>query len=291
MASPPRLPPRKKDAHKASVGRVLVVGGSRGMAGAPSLAARGALRVGAGLVTIAVPANVVDVVAGFLAEAMTAPLPCDAGGSPTVAAVEVALALSERADAVVIGPGLGRRRATLDFVRSFALACAKPLVVDADGLFAYRGDASPLAQRGALTVLTPHEGEAADLLGVVRGDGPVDRKAWVERIARACGGICVLKGPGTLVSDGRKTARNATGGPVLATAGTGDVLSGVLAALLAAAVPGPAAALLAVRTAVHVHGLAGDLLARARGDRGVLAGEVADALPVALRSLVRGRGR
>jgi NAD(P)H-hydrate epimerase len=285
------LPPRRKDAHKASVGRVLVVGGSRGMAGAPALAARGALRGGAGLVTIAAPEGVVDVVAGFLAEAMTAALPCDAEGCPTRAAVEVALRLSERADAVVLGPGLGRRDTTLHFVRGFAATCAKPLVLDADGLFAYRGNASALAARGAITVITPHEGEAADLLGAARGDAPGNRSAWVERLARACGGICVLKGPGTLVSDGTRTVRNATGGPVLATPGTGDVLSGAIAALLAGAVPGPGPAAAAARTAVHAHGLAGDLLAKTRGDRGVLAGEVADALPLAIRTLVRGGRR
>jgi NAD(P)H-hydrate epimerase len=291
MAPPPRLSPRRKDAHKASVGRVLVIGGSRGMAGAPSLAARGALRAGAGLVTIAVPDRVLDVVAGLLPEAMTAPLPCDAAGALVERAVGAARRLFDRADAVVLGPGLGRSPATLRAVRRIAAACPLPLVLDADGLFAFRGDPSPLARRRAPTVLTPHEGEAASLLGLARGDGPVPRRAWAVRLARACGGVCVLKGPGTLVSDGATTTRNATGGPVLATAGSGDVLSGAIAALLAGASPRGPSAREAARAAVHAHGLAGDLLARARGDRGALAGEVADALPLALWTMARGRRR
>jgi NAD(P)H-hydrate epimerase len=260
------------------------------MAGAPALAARGALRAGAGLVTIAVPDRVLDVVARFLAETMTVPLPCDAAGALVVGAAEPALKASERADVVVVGPGVGRTSGALEAVRRLALACAKPLVLDADGLFAFQGDPTPLAKRPATTVLTPHEGEAADLLGVARGAG-LERRATVERIARACGGVCVLKGPGTLVSDGTRTSRNATGGPVLATAGSGDVLSGVIGALLAAFPPGPEATLRAVRTAVHVHGLAGDACARARGDQGTLAGEVADAVPAALRALARGKRR
>jgi NAD(P)H-hydrate epimerase len=287
----PRIAPRPKDAHKASVGRVLVVGGSPGMAGAPALAARGALRAGAGLVTIAVPASVRDVVAGFQAEAMTAGLPTDAAGVLVPAALEALEPLLAKADAVVVGPGLGRSPRTADAVRILLASLRLPVVLDADGLDALRGRLSELDSRGATTVLTPHEGEAEALLE----GGPVpagaSREARAAALARAVGGVCVLKGPGTVVSDGERTRVNATGGPVLATGGTGDVLSGVVAAFLAG-LPGTGGDEFgAACLAVHVHGAAGDLLAKRRGDRGVLASDVADAVPDAIRALAKGRSR
>jgi NAD(P)H-hydrate epimerase len=258
------------------------------MAGAPALAARGALRAGAGLVTIAVPACVQDVVAGFLAEATTLGLP-DADGALSAGAADALSGALERADAVVVGPGLGRAPGTVTAVRALLEASGKPVVLDADGLHAFRGDLSALASRRAPTVLTPHEGEAAALLAVERRNGGVDRTAWARRIATVARAVCVLKGPGTVVTDGRRVHVATAGGPLLATGGTGDVLSGAIAAFLATGDGTLSFALDAARLAVHVHGAAGDRLARTRGDRGTLASEVADALPAAIRARVRGR--
>jgi hydroxyethylthiazole kinase-like uncharacterized protein yjeF len=261
------------------------------MSGAPALAARGALRAGAGLVTIAVPRPVQPVVAGFLPEAMSAALPADDAGRLSEAAAEPLLGLVERADVVVVGPGLGRAEGTQAAVRAFVAACPKPLVLDADGLQAYRGRLRDLAARTAPSVLTPHEGEAAALLedgGEPKAEGREPRAA---RIARAAEAVCVLKGPGTVVCDGARVRENSTGGPVLATGGTGDVLSGVLAALLAAFLPTKVDAFGAACLAVHVHGAAGDRLAARRGDRGVLASEVADEIPFVLRARARARRR
>ena len=286
----PALPPRPPDSHKASVGRVLVIGGSLGMAGAPVLAARGALRAGAGLVTVAVPERIRDVVSGFLPEVMTIGLPCDVDGgleSSARAAIEGYL---ERADAVVLGPGLGRAPCTEDAVLALLAAIDRPVVLDADGLYAVRMKVSDLASRKAVTVLTPHKGEASALLAESGSTQISHRPDRAKRIAVASGGICVLKGPGTLVTDGTRTYKNGTGGPVLSTGGSGDVLSGMIAAFLAGLPATGGDAFGAACLAVHVHGAAGDLLAARRGDRGSLASEIADAVPEAIRAVVQ-RGR
>lgn len=289
----PSLAPRPRHAHKASVGRVLVIGGSLGMAGAPALAARGALRAGAGLVTVAVPLPVQALVAGFLPEAMTVGLPCDRHGVLDASADEALVPHLERIHAVALGPGLGRAPGVEDFVWAALRRIDRPLVLDADALYALRGRLDELAGRPRPTVLTPHEGEAASLLGE-RLEGleatSVPREAWASRIAATARALCVLKGPGTLVVEGERTARNETGGPVLATGGTGDVLTGVLAAFLAG-LPGTGGdAFGAARLAVHVHGRAGDLVAARRGDRGVLASEIADELPAAIAERVAASG-
>jgi len=288
----PVLRARRVDAHKASVGRVLVVGGSTGMAGAPALAARGALRAGAGLVTLAVPSAIYEVVASFLPETMTVPLPCDGEGALGVAALPALLPLMARADVLVVGPGLGRSAPTEAFVHALLARASGPLVLDADALHALRGRAETLTARQGTTVLTPHEGEAAVLLGVDTLDLRAARAEHAQRLARLAHAICVLKGPGTLVTDGTRLRRNETGGPVLAAGGSGDVLAGVLAAFLAGLPDTGDDAFGAAVLAVHVHGLAGDALAARRGDRGVLASEIADAIPEAIRALrAAGGGR
>lgn len=266
----PPLPPRPVDAHKASVGRVLIVGGSLGMAGAPALAARGALRAGAGLVTVAVPRPVQATVAGFLPEVMTVGLPCGGDGELDASADEALRPHLERVHVVVLGPGLGRAPAVEDFVLALARRIERPLVLDADALYALRGRLAELAVRTAPTVLTPHEGEAAVLLGEKPGEAAAPRDAWVRRIAQTAHGIAVLKGPGTLVSDGTRLARNPTGGPVLATGGTGDVLAGVVAAMLAGLPTTGGDAFGAACLAVWVHGRAGDRCAAVRDRKSVV---------------------
>jgi hydroxyethylthiazole kinase-like uncharacterized protein yjeF len=258
------------------------------MAGAPALVARGALRAGAGLVTIAVPERIQDVVASFQPEAMTLGLPCDARGRLSGPVLDALAPAIERADVVVVGPGLGRSDETRAAVRDLVAALDRPLVLDADGLVAHGGDLSSLAARTRPTVLTPHEGEAQTLLRDSRSESREER---ARRLAREAKGVCVLKGPGTVVSDGTRSRVNATGGPILASGGTGDVLSGVVGALLAAFLASGGDAFDAACLAVHVHGAAGDALAKTHGDRGVLASEVADAVPMALRSLRTPRRR
>jgi NAD(P)H-hydrate epimerase len=287
----PPLRPRSPGAHKASVGRVLIVGGSLGMAGAPSLAARGALRAGAGLVTIAVPERIADTVARFQAEAMVLPLPCDPQGRIVVDAVDVVRDRLDRADALVVGPGLGRAEQAQAAVRFLVQSTSQPLVLDADGLHAVRSTLAQVHDRGGPTVLTPHEGEAALLLGTTADSPRTARDERASRLAHLANGLCVLKGPGTVVSDGTRSYHNSTGGPLLATGGSGDVLSGMIAAFLAGLPATGGDVFGATCLAVHLHGAAGDRLASFRGDRGILAGEIADAVPDVIRSYVWGKER
>lgn len=258
------------------------------MAGAPALCARGALRAGAGLVTIAVPAQIADIVAGFLPEAMVIALPCDDDGALDSSAAEAVLALLERVDALVVGPGLGRAPQTEEAILALLAKATKPVVLDADGLYAVRGRLGDLAARKETTVLTPHEGEATALLGESQGTVIAHRESRAKRLATTARGICVLKGPGTVVTDGTRVFVNATGNSILSTGGTGDVLSGVVAAFLAGLPSTGGDAFGAASLAVHVHGHAADLLRARRGDRGTLASEIADAIPEAIRAWVEG---
>jgi ADP-dependent NAD(P)H-hydrate dehydratase / NAD(P)H-hydrate epimerase len=290
---------RGADSTKFSSGHVLVAGGSRGLIGAPRMAALGAMRAGAGYLTACVPASLQDVLAGGgPPELMTRGLPDDddggggggGGGMLTPAGVEVVLEASRRGGALVLGPGLGRGEHAVAFARSLARAAEVPLVLDADGLNAHAasghgGDAggpgghlNDLASRSAPTVLTPHPGELARLLGTEAADIASARLARVCETAERAQAIVVLKGDDTLIADPTSgiVAVSAGGSPALATAGTGDVLSGVIAALLAQELP----PFMAAAAGVQLHAEAGRLAARAVGAaEGVIATDVIAALP------------
>jgi NAD(P)H-hydrate epimerase len=265
-------PPRRPDAHKGDFGHVLAVAGSAGKSGAAVLCGTAALRAGAGLVTVATPAEVQPVVAAARAELMTEPLPADR--------LARSLEIASRADAVVLGPGLGPGAASL--ARGLAEGVAGPLVIDADGLNALV-PAAAHAWRGARpTVLTPHPGEMGRLLGRTTAEVQADRLAAARALAEATGAVVVLKGQRTVVArpDGF-AAVNPTGNPGLAKGGTGDVLAGIVGALLARGCDAWTAAV----AAVFVHGRAGDLAAARTGVEALLAGDVVDALGEAIRSL------
>lgn len=271
------LPPLPPDAHKRSRGVVVALAGSAGMSGAAVLVARGAMAAGAGLVTVATSAAARPLVATAVPEALTADLPDD----PDAAFERLAGAL-EGADALAVGPGLGRSEPTVALVRRVAAEVDVPLVLDADGINAFRGDAGALARHASpLLVLTPHERELARLVaGSADGDDVWARRvSLVPQKAAAWGAVVVAKGPGTMTGapDGRVWV-NPTGGAVLATGGTGDVLTGMTATLIAQR---PDAQSVAV--AVYVHGLAGEI-AGADGARSVTALDVVDAVPAAVRS-------
>ena len=276
------LPERPAAGHKGSFGHVLVVAGSTGKVGAAALAAAGAARIGAGLVTIACPAAANEILQLKCSEAMTAPVPDTAEGGIAAAALGALLALARERDAVALGPGLGRAADTQKLVREFAASCPKPLVLDADGLFPFTGSKLALKRREAPIIVTPHPGEAARLLGVTAAEINRDRVGAARRLATEAGAVVVLKGAATVIAapDGR-TAVNPTGGPVLGTGGTGDVLCGVVAGLLGQGLsPFEAAAL-----GAWLHGRAGERIAMRRGRSGVLAGEIADELPETCEAL------
>lgn len=271
----PRLAPRERSGHKGTYGRILIVAGSRGMAGAAGLAGMAALRGGAGLVYVACPESVVEIVSGFEPSYLTIPLPCDADGRSTVAAAD--MLLERPFDVLAIGPGLGQSDSLYELVTRLIKSVDKPMVIDADGLNLLSRDVSLLDSRKGPTVLTPHPGEFSRLTG--EKIGAEDRTLAASRFALEHRVILVLKGAGTVVSDGNRTYVNNTGNPGMGTGGTGDVLTGLTAALLGQGFAGFEAAQLGV----HLHGIAGDIVAEEKGEISLIARDVVDALPQAFR--------
>jgi NAD(P)H-hydrate epimerase len=293
-AEVPPLPPRPPDMHKGQAGRVAIVAGSRGMSGAAVLCAQGALRGGAGLVRVYCPASVQPIIAAAEPCLMTVGVGEDAEGRVAYGPAAQKLDL-EWANVLVIGPGLGQSLALPEFVSYAVRHFPGPVVVDADGLnnlatIAKVGDRLWKSRAGRDTVITPHPGEMARLRAGAEmppGDGHDDatRVASACEYARYAGVTVVLKGHRTVVSTPTDAFINTTGNPGMATGGMGDVLTGLIAALLAQGMPGFDAA----RLAVHAHGLAADRCRREIGEVGYLARDVADGLPAALAEASRPR--
>ncbi len=273
------IPRRGSDANKFAAGSVLVCGGSTGLTGAPCLASEAAMRAGAGYVTALVPASLNPIFEARLLEVMTVPLP-DAGGALRLGDVAAVIERAGRAGALVLGPGLGRSTGATQFARALARDAPLPLLLDADGLNANAGKLESLASRSAATVLTPHAGELARLLETDSATVNARRLESVREAARSAQAIVVLKGDDTIVADpGGCAAVSRGGAPALATAGTGDVLSGVIGAFLAKRMDPFHAAC----AGVHVHLRAGRLAAAEIGPEGVIASDVIARLPAALR--------
>lgn len=268
------VPERPVDTHKRAAGYAVVVGGSRLMTGAASLMARAAYRAGAGLVAAAVPEGILPVVQGAVREAVFAPLPETERGTAAGGSERFAQVLSE-ADAVAIGPGMTTDEETAVWIREVVASSRIPVVLDADGLNAFAGRAGEIAERRADLVLTPHAGEFARLAGVPARDVEADRIGHVRKLAAQTRAVVLLKGTRTLVGVPDGSVRiNPTGGPYLASGGTGDVLTGMIAGLLARGLaPADAAS-----AAAYVHGVAGSLAAEEHGD-GTTAGDVLDRVP------------
>ena len=268
---------------------MLVVAGSVGKTGAAVLAASGALRSGVGLVTVATPAPCLPLVASARPELMTEALAVTGSGGLDPSGLDRLLALAADRDSAVLGPGLGQDAATRELVRAFARACPVPLVVDADGLNALAplgADAKANLRRPAPTILTPHPGEMARLLGRTTADVQRDRPSAATGLAGRTGAIVVLKGERTLVAEPNgRAAIVPCGNPGMATGGTGDVLAGVVGSLLARH-----GALVAATAAAYVHGRAGDLAAERWGEEGLTAGDLAEALPLAIERIRAGGG-
>jgi ADP-dependent NAD(P)H-hydrate dehydratase / NAD(P)H-hydrate epimerase len=274
-----RYPSRPREGSKFSSGVVVVVGGSAGLTGAPTMAALSAQRAGAGYVQVAVPAPAQQAVDLRLLEQMSRGLP-DEDGAHTPAGVEQVEELAERAGALVLGPGLGRSEPAQEFARRVAGAVRIPLLIDADGLNAHAGALESLAGREAPTILTPHEGELARLLDLDSDEVKAHRRAHARHAAERSGAIVLLKGDDTIcAAPGGPDAISPGGTPALASAGTGDVLSGLIGALLAKGLEPLVAA--ALGTLAHVR--AGRAAAeRIGGPDFVMAGDVVDSLPAGL---------
>jgi ADP-dependent NAD(P)H-hydrate dehydratase len=276
IADLPAPPARPADSHKGTYGRVLIIGGSRGMSGAACLAGLGALRGGAGLVYLAVPESVLPIVAAVEPSYLTIPLPEDENGRLSRASWDRLAPLIPDQTAVAIGPGWGQSDELTEFARRLYTEVELPLVVDADGLNALAKSPEILVKRperdGQLAprILTPHPGEFSRLAGVSIGEIHNHREDLAVTFAREHRLVMVLKGDRTLVTDGARLYENTTGNPGMATGGTGDVLTGLVAALAAQGM----AAFEAAQFGVYLHGLAGDLAAEELSQPGLIASDL-----------------
>ncbi|AMV71601.1 bifunctional ADP-dependent NAD(P)H-hydrate dehydratase/NAD(P)H-hydrate epimerase [Desulfuromonas carbonis] len=277
------LPARPVAGHKGTFGHLLVVAGSTGKSGAAALTAAAGMRGGAGLVTLATAASERATMAGMLTEVMTAALP-ESGGGIGLQAQALLRDLAAGKEALALGPGLGQAPETAALVRALVAECPLPLVLDADGLNALAGHLEPLARREAATILTPHPGEMARLIGGTVRDVESDRVNVARNFAQQHRVVLVLKGARTIVAcpDGQLRI-NASGNPGMASGGMGDLLTGLLGALLAQGMQASDAAVLGV----FLHGLAGDRLAARQGMAGLLASDLLRELPAARFALTQ----
>jgi len=275
--------PRKADSNKGNYGHVLVVGGAVGKAGSVAMAGMAALRSGAGLSTVATAKSALATVAGFHAELMTEPLSETDAGTISSAALQKIDELTKGKSVLAIGPGISRHEQTSELVRTLVAKQSIPIVLDADGLNAFEGHTDELNGQARTLVITPHPGEMARLAACSTADVQKDRLVIARKFAREHELIVVLKGYRTLVvrPDGEAWV-NTTGNPGMSTGGTGDILTGMVAGLLAQHAP-PEDALLAVIAAVHLHGLAGDVMRETMGEHSLVATDLLQGLPEAFR--------
>lgn len=278
VETPPIFPARPADGHKGTFGRVLVIAGSCGMSGAACLAGVSALRGGAGLVYVAVPNTIQAIVASYEPSYLTIGLPtCSESGELTAVATEDIARACEGKDAVAIGPGLGTSSGASGAVLTLWATCPHPLVVDADALNVLAANESSLQQRSAIDtqniaprILTPHPGEFARLVKRSMREVAEQREELAIQFAAAHRCIVLLKGPSTLITDGERIACNTTGNSGMATGGSGDVLTGLIAALLAQGLSPFDAA----RTGAYWHGLAGDIAAEELSQPSLIASDL-----------------
>lgn len=277
------MPVRRPSAHKGTFGHAGIIAGSVGKTGAAALAAKAALRIGAGLVTVATPSSVNDTLEAKLLEAMTVPMPETTARTLARSGLDRLLAFASTRSAIAMGPGLTTHPETVDLVHALIKQMEKPCVLDADALNAFAGRASLLTECKVPPILTPHPGEMARLeVEATPQSVNADRIGIASRFARERGVFLVLKGARTVVArpDGM-VAICPTGNPGMATAGTGDVLTGMIVGLLAQGVPQWEAAC----AATYIHGAAGDLAAAAQGQAGMIAGDVVNEIPHALATI------
>ncbi len=277
----PLVGPRPAESNKGNYGHVLVVGGSLGKAGSVAMAGMAALRAGAGLSTVATAKSVLATVAGFHPELMTEPLPETNAGTISSDARNRIEELAKGKSVLAIGPGISRDAQTAELVRVLVAQLQLAMVVDADGLNAFEGRTEELQGRGRALVITPHPGEMARLAGCTIAEVQKDRLGVARKFAREHELIVVLKGHRTLVVQPDSEAWvNTTGNPGMATGGTGDILTGMVAGMIA---QHPKQAFLAVLAAVHLHGLAGDVMRERVGEHSLVATDLLGGLPEAFR--------
>ncbi len=279
------LPPRRPDTHKGDVGRVLILAGSPGLTGAAALCSLGALRAGAGLVTLGIPASLQDLMALKLTEIMTHAFAQTRARTLSLRALPALLKAIDQSDVLAIGPGLSQESQTQRLVARLLPRVRKPSVIDADALNALANHRRALSQLPPRMILTPHPGEMARLLRASSESIQRNRERVARTFAREYGVTLVLKGFRTIVADPRGAIyMNNTGNPGMASGGSGDVLTGVIAGLLGQSL----STFDAARLGVYLHGLAGDLAAAQRGQVGLIAGDLLATIPAAIRQYQQG---
>ncbi len=283
-----RVPQRAADAHKGLCGRVLVLAGSVGMTGAAALTSMAVLRSGAGMVILGIPESLNEIMEVKLTEVMTRPLPETRSRALSLASLDAILALLRWADVLAIGPGLSTDPETAQLVRQLLPRLSCPTVIDADGLNAIARDRQLLRSVKAPLVLTPHAGELARLSGIEIPSGATERIEATASLSRRCNAVCVFKGAPTIIADGTgQVYINTTGNAGMATAGAGDVLTGMIAGFLAQGL----APLEAARVGVYLHGLAGDVVMARRGEWSLVAGDMVGAIGEAVFRTCGSRSR
>ena len=276
----PKLPPRPADGHKGTFGKVCIIAGSVGMTGAAALAGRAALRSGAGLVRIATARSALPIIASLDPCYTTIPLAEDGAGRISAEAVHAILDAVAENDAVAIGPGMGTSPGLRSVIETLLQQENLRLLVDGDGLNNLGKIAHWPKQCQADVILTPHVGEMRRLWsGLFREEMPADRQEATGLLAQSTGSIVALKGAGTVVADGQRLYINSTGNPGMGTAGSGDVLTGIITALMGQGLDSFAATVLGV----YVHGVAGDIAADERGQISLMATDIVDTLPEAFK--------
>ncbi len=278
-----RMPERRLNAHKTTVGKVAVFAGSVGMTGAATLTSMSSLQIGAGLTKLGTPTSLNSILEGKLTEVMTIPLPETDQHSISLNARDQADDLLNWADVLAVGPGLSTHPETVEFVKWLLNSASKPMVLDADGLNAFAGDISLIENYAGPMVLTPHPGELARLTGLSTAEIEKDRFEILRKYARQLNKVIVLKGgPTVIASPDGKIFINSTGNPGMATGGSGDVLTGIIAGLLAQKLNALDAALVGV----FIHGMAGDMASEELSEMGMIAGDINLFLPDALNQLI-----
>jgi NAD(P)H-hydrate epimerase len=283
-----RIPSRAADSHKGLCGRVLVLAGSVGMTGAAALTSMAVLRSGAGMVILGIPESLNEIMEVKLTEVMTSPLPETRSRALSLASLDAIQALLRWADVLAIGPGLSTDPETAQLVLQLLPRLSCPTVIDADGLNAIARDRKLLRSVKAPLVLTPHAGELARLSGIEIPSGATERIEATASLSRRCNAVCVFKGAPTIIADGTGQVHiNTTGNAGMATAGAGDVLTGMIAGFLAQGL----APLEAARVGVYLHGLAGDVVMARQGEWSLVAGDMVGAIGEAVFRTCGSRAR
>ena len=278
------LKDRKKDTHKGDYGHLLIIGGSPGLTGAVCLAGISALRSGCGLVTIGIPETLNHIIEIKLTEVMSLPLPETEGHFISEKAVDKVLKfINEKIDAVLIGPGISLNSETKKFVNKIITEIDKKLIIDADALKIISENIDILKKLKVKPVLTPHPGEMKYLTGFEISYIQKNRKEIAEKFAREYNVVLVLKGYRTVVTDGKNTYINLTGNPGMATAGSGDVLAGIIGSFLAQGED----EFISAKYGVLIHGLAGDIAVKEKGEISLIASDIIEKLPFVFKYLKR----